>query len=292
VAIAGVYFIAVYGVRAFDSEITMKICKIALLLCVPLVHAEKPLWEAGFGLSALTLPAYKGSDEQTQLLLPTPFLVYRGEHLRIDRSAVRNVWAEGPRHELDLSLGAAPPVKSGEIQAREGMENLDPTFELGLSWKYYFVDANDQRLSWRLPIRHVVASNFQHAHSAGWVAAPVLAYEQGFTDEYSWRLSAQISAAWATSRHHRYFYDVEPEEARPDRPTYQAHGGYNGRYLLLGATRRFNQWWFGSFVRWDDLNDVAYADSPLVRQKQNVWIGISFSRIQWQSSEAARDGSQ
>lgn len=258
-----------------------------LLFPLPSWAEQPPLWEAGLGFSALSLPAYRGSDQQTQLVLPLPYLVYRGENWRIDRSAVRNVWQKGPHHEWDLSLGAAPPVKSRDVHAREGMEDLDPTFEMGVSWKYVFWDEKDKRLSWKVPVRYVLASNFQSVHNAGWVSAPLVVYEQGYQDESKWRLSAQLGAQWATAAHHRYFYNVDASEATGSRPEYHATGGYSGRYLLFSATHRWSDWWFGSFVRVDDLAGASYSDSPLVRQQRNVWFGIGISRIFWHSSEIA-----
>jgi hypothetical protein len=46
---------------------------------------ELPLWEVGAGLFPSTFPAYRGSDDQQYYLLPFPYLVYRGNYLRVDR---------------------------------------------------------------------------------------------------------------------------------------------------------------------------------------------------------------
>ena len=53
--------------------------------------AELPLWEAGAGLSVLNIPDYRGSDEQRFYVFPIPYLIYRGEILRIDGSRVREL---------------------------------------------------------------------------------------------------------------------------------------------------------------------------------------------------------
>ncbi len=274
----------VLGVRC----VPVKNFILCLLLLTPdLVLADKPLWEAGFGVSALTMPAYRGSDQQTELFLPLPYFVYRGDNFRIDRSAVRNVWQATPRQEWDLSLGAAPPVKSHSVEARQGMKDLDPSFEVGVSWKYLLWEGEDQRLVWKWPVRYVFASNFKRVQSAGWVSAPLLSLEQGYSNEGDWRLGAQLGAQWATAKHHQYFYNVDASEASANRPEYHAHGGYSGAYLLFSATRRWKDWWVGSFVRVDDLNGAAYSGSPLVRENHNLWFGIGISRIFWTSTEMA-----
>ena len=50
---------------------------------------EKPLWEAGAGVAVLDFPDYRGSDERQTLVLPIPYLVYRGDFLKADRDSVR-----------------------------------------------------------------------------------------------------------------------------------------------------------------------------------------------------------
>jgi outer membrane scaffolding protein for murein synthesis (MipA/OmpV family) len=45
----------------------------------PLV--QKPLWEAGLGIGAVTFPDYRGSDESQVYPVPVPYFVYRGKFL-------------------------------------------------------------------------------------------------------------------------------------------------------------------------------------------------------------------
>jgi len=47
-------------------------------------HAElRPEWEFGIGATAFTFPDYRGSDESRGYLLPFPYLIYRGDVLRV-----------------------------------------------------------------------------------------------------------------------------------------------------------------------------------------------------------------
>src|SRR5258708_19369460 len=53
-----------------------------LLLCLAAHFAcaeQFPLWEAGLGIGATTLPHYRGSDQSRTWVLPIPYLDYRGE---------------------------------------------------------------------------------------------------------------------------------------------------------------------------------------------------------------------
>src|SRR5258708_20480959 len=53
-----------------------------LLLCLAAHFAcaeQFPLWDAGFGIGATTLPHYRGSDQSKPSGLPIPYLDFRGE---------------------------------------------------------------------------------------------------------------------------------------------------------------------------------------------------------------------
>ena len=61
------------------------------LSLIPLCsHArEAPLWEAGAGMAVIDFPDYRGSDERHTYVLPVPYVVYRGEFLKVDRENIR-----------------------------------------------------------------------------------------------------------------------------------------------------------------------------------------------------------
>jgi len=61
----------------------MPVLLAALLAAAPAPAAGKPRWERGAGLAPVSLPAYRGSDEQRAFVLPIPFIVYLGERLWI-----------------------------------------------------------------------------------------------------------------------------------------------------------------------------------------------------------------
>ena len=106
-----------------------------LLLFIPLLgHAhELPLWEAGGGAAVIDFPDYRGSDERHTFVLPVPYVVYRGEFLKIDRERVRGLFFKTDKAELDISLNGSVPVKSADNRARQGMPDLEPTLEVGPS---------------------------------------------------------------------------------------------------------------------------------------------------------------
>ncbi len=71
---------------------------------------ELPLWEAGAGLGALTLPDYRGADERTNYVFPLPYVIYRGDVLSVDREGAKTRIYRGDRVDFDLSLNASNPI--------------------------------------------------------------------------------------------------------------------------------------------------------------------------------------
>src|SRR5215510_5669868 len=95
---------------------------------VPAAHAEqKPLWEAGLGIGALSFPDYRGSDERQLFPVPVPYFVYRGDFLKSDRDGVRGELFDRDVAELNISVSATIPVRSAKNAARSGMPDLKPT---------------------------------------------------------------------------------------------------------------------------------------------------------------------
>ena len=90
---------------------------------------EKPLWEFGAGLALLRLPDYRGSDENRYYLLPFPYIIYRGDILRVDRERISGRIFKTDRLLLDISLYGSVPVDSSRNSARSGMPDLDPTLK-------------------------------------------------------------------------------------------------------------------------------------------------------------------
>src|SRR5664279_5752164 len=92
---------------------------------------ELPLWEAGLGVAGLSLPDYRGSDQQRFYVLPLPYLVYRGDLLRLDNNGLSGLLFHSERVQLNISVDAWVSAKSSQNTARRGMPDLDPTFQIG-----------------------------------------------------------------------------------------------------------------------------------------------------------------
>lgn len=247
--------------------------------------AEQPLWELGVGLGALHLPHYRGSDQTYGWVLPLPFAVYRGEILKADREGARAVLAEGERIDLDISLAAAAPTRSQDNQARAGMADLAPVIEFGPNLNLMLARGAGWKTELRLPLRAGFTVDTRPSQ-VGWIAMPRLALD---LDLARWQVGAYASLVYGDRGQHGYYYDVAAAEATPDRPAYRAAGGYAGTQLTFGTSRRFERHWFGAFLRYDNLKGAAFADSPLVRRRDNLTVGVAMSWVLAQSERRVDD---
>lgn len=68
-------------------------------------------------------------------------------------------------------------------------------------------------------------------------------------------------------------------EQTPNRALYHAQAGYSGWRLSSGLTRRQGPWWAAIFVRYFNLNDARFNDSPLLKTEENWVAGIAFAWV-------------
>lgn len=249
---------------------------------------DKPLWELGIGIAPMELPDYRGSDQSRGYVLPLPYIVYRGDVLKVDRSGIYGRLFESDRVKLDLSFDAGVPVNSRKNDARQGMPDLDPVFEVGPSLTVCLSSRcdGDRFLEFHLPIRAVFATNFSSVDSIGGTVQPHLNYDfRDIGPGGDWNAGIAAGPLYATERYHDYYYQVAPAYATPVRPAYDARGGYSGFRLTTTLSKRFDKMWFGAFVRYDDLSGAAFEDSPLVRIHRSVMAGFG---IAWVLAESER----
>jgi outer membrane protein len=253
--------------------------------------AEKPLWELGVGMSALTFPDYRGSDESSLFVIPFPYVVYRGTFLKADKDGIRGAFFDSDRVELNGSVGASVPVSSSNNRARQGMPDLQPTVEFGPSLDLNLWRTQDRRykLDLRLPVRAAVTV-LGGMDYAGWEFSPRLALDvTDVAGHAGWNLGLLAGPVYGSERSHEYFYSVAPRYATADRPAYDAKAGYAGSQFLMSVSRRYPKYWLGAFARWDSLNGAVFADSPLVRSENYFAAGVGIAWILRESSTLVED---
>ena len=250
-----------------------------LCLAASLARAEQlPLWEFGVGIGATTLPHYRGSDQSRTWVLPLPYLVYRGESLKVDDRRLRRLFSD--KVALEFSLSGSPPAKDND--ARRGMPDLDATLELGPSLNIVLFRSENrtEKLELRLPVRTIIASDFSHFRQAGWIFQPNLSLDfRNVLGTRGWNLGLQGSLIYADRRYNQYFYAVDPIFATAERPAFNPSGGYAGTAVIATLSKRFSNFWIGGFAKWDSVGGAVFADSPLVKSRGNLSGGLGVAWI-------------
>lgn len=248
---------------------------------------EKPLWEFGMGAFAVQLPAYRGSVESRNDILPVPYLIYRGERLKADKDGIRGVFFESDRAEVNLSIAASPPVSSNNIAVRQGMPDLTPSLELGPSvdLKLWQSNARDIKFKLFLPVRAAFTLE-RDSRFIGWQFTPRLALDvDNPLGMNGWTLGLLGGPVFGSAQQHDYFYGVAPQYSTASRPTYVAQAGYAGMQALGALWKRYPSFWVGGFLRHDDVRGAVFENSPLVTQKSGFAGGVA---VTWVFAESSR----
>ena len=248
---------------------------------------EKPLWEIGLGVSALQLPAYRGASETRTDVLPIPYLVYRGDHFKVEKGGVRGVLFDSERLEVNISLAASPPVNSRDVKVRDGMPDLNSSLELGPSVdiKLWHSSGQDAKLKLFLPVRAAMTLE-RDPKFIGWQVTPRLNLD--VTNPFGhkgWTLAVVGGPVFGSREQHDYFYSVAPQYAAASRGAYDAKAGYAGMQVLSALWKRFPSFWMGGFLRYDDVRGAVFENSPLVTQKSGFSGGVAMTWLLGQSSK-------
>ena len=267
----------------------LRAAAVTLLLASATATAEqKPLWELGFGVAPMVLPDYRGSDQSRGYFLPLPYIIYRGDVFRVERQGIFARLVDGRRMRFDLSFDAGPPVDSSKNDARAGRPDLDAVFEVGPSLEICIWNECGARhvAQFRLPVRAVFSTDFGSIGSQGGTLFPHFNLDlRDIGPGGGWRFGASLGALYATERYHDYYYEVVPAYATATRPAYNADGGYSGARVAMTLSKRFRHVWVGGFIRYDNLSNTVFADSPLMRTDHSLQAGLAVAWVFGESDE-------
>lgn len=262
-----------------------------MLMAYSAIAEQVPQWELGAGLAYIDLPQYRGSNQRQVYFLPIPYAVYHGDFLKVDHERTRGLFVEADAAELDVSVNGSVPVRDN--QARQGMPNLDPAFEIGPALNIFLHkrESGNVQLELRLPLRFTVATDFSYLHDIGLMFQPQLNLDvHDVLGQTGWDFGMAAGAIYSDRRYNQYFYSVAPGFARPDRPAYTAGGGYSGSQLTVSLAKRFPGYWFGGFVKWDMLRGAVFEQSPLVKQNDSATVGFAISWVLAESPNRVEEG--
>lgn len=248
-----------------------------------------PLWEAGLIGGGITQPAYPGADERASLLLGLPYMIYRGEYLRVDRNTVGVRAIRAGRTELDIGFAASLRSRAEDIEARRGMDDLGMLLEFGPRLKIMLGQSADGKSDSRIqiPVRGVFDAN-DHMRYRG------IAYELQWVADMElpadWSATSNLGAVFGDQQLADTFYRVTPAEATAVRPAYDAKSGLIALRATLWASRLLTpDVRFFSYLRFDSVAVAANRDSPLVRRETGWTLGIGLAWTLAYSERQARD---
>ena len=268
------------------------------------VHAEnqdletprsgKPLWEAGIGGFAGTLPDYPAAGQNTFRALPVPIIIYRGDILRVgtedNRGAVSGRFIDTDRYEFDVTLSGAFPVDSDNNKARRGMPDLDFLFGIGPQLIIKLInEPGERKLNLNLQARAIYSTDFSSLDHRGFVFNPRLKYSLEHVSNQDLKISASIGPVFGTERLMDYFYTVKPKYATPSRRSYDADAGYLGTNITFGMSKRFDKSIRLIVGTRLGIHSGATNDgSPLFKDELTASVFTAFAWTFFQSEERAR----
>lgn len=231
-------------------------------------------WQVGIGIGSQFLADYRGSSYYQIQFIPIPFIIYNGEHIKIDRDGARGEYRWSDQLEFNISADAALNGDSSDNPLRQGMPDLNSAFEIGPSVNWAFTpNSFNNGWSLRIPVRSVYTLGSEGFSHQGYVFSPKLTWRKSLFDH--WITSVNFGPIWASQEYHDYYYSVAAAYATDTRNEYQAKSGYSGFMNKLSVKRNFGTYWLGAFIRADLLNGAVFLDSPLAEEKTSASIGLA-----------------
>lgn len=242
---------------------------------IPLV---KPSFDWGAGILAIYGNHYRGSNQAKLWLFPMPYFSYTSERLEANPSSIRGVLYKNERLSFKLSFMPGLRVQSKDNLARQGMNSLDYTAEVGPMVIVKMWQSRDEEflLNFEWPLRQSFAIDFSFIKSVGFFTVPFLnLIYKPIQKNRSGQFEFSISPMFADKNYHQYFYGVDQKYSSVDRPAYSAKGGYSGFQSAILANIKSKDFAIINFFRWDVLNKAAFVESPLVKNKSYLICGFS-----------------
>jgi outer membrane scaffolding protein for murein synthesis (MipA/OmpV family) len=265
---------------------TAALLTLLALATPPALAEELPAWELGIGGGALRIPDYRGSSESGTYPYPFIMPIYRGRHLQADEEGIKGVLGESSRFRFDISVYGNVPVTS-DNKARDGMDDLDPLLQIGpmLRYKAWKAYEPQQSLIIDLPVRASIAIGGGIDY-VGYEVSPRISYrrELGLFDQ-NWKWSISGEALWGSAGLNRYYYQVDPPDATPTRPAYDADAGFAGTRFRTSVYHRDRNKLISFYAVYDDVQGAVFDDSPLVEQNGGFTVGFVVTWFLLQSDD-------
>jgi MipA family protein len=201
------------------------------------------------------------------LIYGLPYVIYRGEYLRVDRGTVGVRAIKTERTELDVGFDASLGSRAEEVEARRGMDDLGILLEFGPRLKITLGDVSKGRTDSRiqLPLRGV----FDASDHFGF---------RGIAFEPQWVFDKRLAHGWQTSLN---LGAVFGDQKLVD--TFYLRAGMFVSHAVSHDVRFFG------VIRLDSVNGSANYNSPLIRRDHGWFVGIGLAWALARSEARASD---
>ncbi len=250
---------------------------VLLVISIELIlNAKDSQLELGVGIGSVRYPDYIGSKSYRTMTIAFPYIRYSGDYFNIDKNGINKHLFNIKDLTLDLSVSGSLSSNSQNNDAREGMPDLNFTFEVGPKLSYRFYNSKHLEMSFDLALRGVFETDLKMLDTQGLVGTTELKFEFYF-DELE--VTFRSGLRFANDRYNNYFYGVDKKYEMATRKEYSAKSGYSGYKNKLGFTYRSGSWWYGGFGSYHTIDGAIYEKSPLVETNQAFFVGASISYI-------------
>jgi len=256
----------------------MKFIFIIFALIITNTLSAETLWKFGVGIGNVTANSYPGSDETESITSPIPYLKVKTEWFDLDREGLHTNWFKNTNFRLDFSFDLGLPVKSDENELRNGMPDLEPVGLIGPLLIYQLHDT--KKLKWQIHLPLTYAYRFDNidASSIGWVSNPRIYFNYLVeNDGYPVDVSVSFGPVYGSEDFHQYYYDVAANYTNVNRNSYSSNEGEAGYRFNVSVTQRMNGYWLGLYIRYQNISEAVFADSPLVKEEDYWFIAVGAS---------------
>lgn len=259
---------------------------LSLLISLTSHAKQQPVVELGVGLTQLINPHYLGAEQSSSYFFPFPYVIYRGDYIKADRSGLRGFIYDSEKLDLRMSFSGSLPVNSQDNDARAGMDDLDVMVEAGPNLEYQLYKNTHSLLRLDLPLRAAFSLGNPFMHHQGWTTNPRLYFRQ---QTQQWTIVSTLGLVFSDRRYHDYIYTVDETDVIAGRNFYQSSSGYTGSRFSISAKRQFGQFITGANMRYYNLSGAKNINSPLMKQKDYFSVGFYVAWVFHHSRQTSTD---
>ncbi|MES2963163.1 MAG: MipA/OmpV family protein [Bdellovibrionota bacterium] len=261
------------------------------LLPIAAVSKEQPKWEAGAGFGYLRFEHYPASTQYTDLAIPFPTFVYRGETLRADdREGAKIFLLKSPDWTLQFGGVLFPPLSSSSNSARTGMIDLPVVVAPGPQ----LVRTLNENWSAKFGVYQALAASWTSLRTTGGIWEGTTTYQHSYelgSTVYGFNeatTTVSFGVMGASQELNELYYGVPAADATASRDAYYANAGLLATQVSFFQSIKRGDLAIYAGGRVSDYGISANRASPLFETNQNIALlfGVTYSLFKSEAMEA------